>query len=53
MIHSFARVPLGFAPYGGLVQDPRGDLYGTTNNGGGNGVGSVHELQPMGDPAGS
>ena len=44
MIHSFARVPLGFAPYGGLVQDARGDLYGTTNNGGGNGVGSVYKL---------
>jgi uncharacterized repeat protein (TIGR03803 family) len=44
VIHSFARVPLGFAPYGGLVQDARGDLYGTTNNGGGNGVGSVYKL---------
>ena len=44
VVHSFARVPLGFAPYGGLVQDARGNLYGTTNNGGGNGSGSVYKL---------
>jgi uncharacterized repeat protein (TIGR03803 family) len=44
VIHSFARVPLGFSPYGGLVQDARGNLYGTTNNGGGDGVGSVYRL---------
>jgi uncharacterized repeat protein (TIGR03803 family) len=44
VIHSFARVPLGFAPHGGLVQDARGDLYGTTNNGGGSGSGSVYKL---------
>ena len=44
VIHSFARVPLGFAPYAGLVQDARGDLYGTTDNGGGSGSGSVYKL---------
>jgi uncharacterized repeat protein (TIGR03803 family) len=46
VVHSFARVPLGFAPFGGLIQDARGNLYGTTNNGGGSGVGSVYKLTP-------
>lgn len=44
VIHSFAELNLGFSPHGGLVQDARGNLYGTTNNGTEYGTGSVYEL---------
>ena len=34
----------GTFPAGGLVRDPRGNLFGTTEGGGANGVGTVFEL---------
>ena len=34
-------------PYAGLVQDARGNLYGTTPDGGANGLGTVYELSPL------
>ena len=38
----------GSTPYGGLVFDASGNLYGTTVNGGANGVGTIYELSPSG-----
>ena len=34
------------APYGGLIADPAGSLYGTTTGGGANGFGTVFKLSP-------
>jgi uncharacterized repeat protein (TIGR03803 family) len=39
----------GFAPLGAVVFDRSGNLYGTTDWGGTNGVGTVFELTPNGD----
>jgi uncharacterized repeat protein (TIGR03803 family) len=39
----------GWHPYGGLVFDAAGNLYGTTAGGGGHGDGSVFELTPSPD----
>ena len=36
--------PMPASPYGGLVADATGDLYGTTYEGGVNGLGAVFEL---------
>ncbi len=36
----------GENPYAGLIRDSKGDLYGTTYNGGANGYGTVFELSP-------
>jgi uncharacterized repeat protein (TIGR03803 family) len=38
----------GYYPYSGLVADKAGNLYGTTYQGGANGLGSVFELQLSG-----
>jgi uncharacterized repeat protein (TIGR03803 family) len=38
----------GFSPYGALVQDANGDFYGTTKDGGANGVGTVFKLSTNG-----
>ncbi len=46
-LYSFGVWPAGGNPYGGLVFDQQGNLYGTTFNGG-DGGGTVYELQPMG-----
>jgi len=56
VLHSFAGGDDGFLPYGGLVADASGDLYGTTSGGGGggngcdggNGCGIVFEIAPNG-----
>jgi hypothetical protein len=34
----------GALPYGGLISDAAGDLFGTTNLGGANGIGTVFEI---------
>ena len=44
VLHSFAHDRLGYEPYAGLIQDARGNLYGTTDNGGDGGVGSVYRV---------
>lgn len=48
-LHSFTGTPDGANPYySGLVADISGNFYGTTLNGGANGVGSVFKLTPSG-----
>jgi len=37
----------GANPYGGLLFDQQGNLYGTTSLGGANGTGTVYELSPI------
>lgn len=46
VIYSFTGKADGGTPYGGLVVDAAGNLYGTTNVGGANGQGTVFELTP-------
>jgi len=41
--------PTGKSPHGNLIADANGNLYGTTAQGGANGLGTVYELSP---PAG-
>jgi uncharacterized repeat protein (TIGR03803 family) len=36
------------APYAGLVQGTSGELYGTTNEGGNNGMGTIYKITPGG-----
>jgi uncharacterized repeat protein (TIGR03803 family) len=45
-IYAFAGSPDGANPYGGLVFDNAGNLYGTTTQGGTSGFGMVFELSP-------
>lgn len=44
-LHSFTGAD-GARPYGGLISDAAGNLYGTTLTGGANGGGTVYELTP-------
>ena len=46
-IHTFKGTPDAGSPYGGLIPDSAGNLYGTTYFGGTNGAGSVYELTPQ------
>jgi len=49
VLHSFAGYPTdGANPYAGLVRDSAGNLYGTTNQGGTSGVGTVFKLTAAG-----
>jgi uncharacterized repeat protein (TIGR03803 family) len=48
VLYSFKGVPDGQAPYGGLVLDSAGNLYGTTANGGDEGFGTVFKLDVTG-----
>lgn len=50
VLYSFAGGSDGADPLGGLIMDTSGDLYGTTQNGGSAGSGTVFELSPT--PAG-
>jgi uncharacterized repeat protein (TIGR03803 family) len=46
-LHSFGATGDGCAPYGGLVQDATGNLYGTTEHGGGtSSLGTVFKITP-------
>lgn len=43
-LYAFAGTPDAASPYGGLIADASGDIYGTTYYGGAHGLGSVFEL---------
>ncbi len=47
-LYDFQCASDGSAPYGGVIFDSAGNLYGTTNFGGANMVGTVYELSPAG-----
>ena len=44
VLHSFAGSPDGAQPYAGLVMDGAGNFYGTTENGGASGFGTVFKV---------
>jgi len=46
ILHTFGGSPDGSFPWGGVVFDTSGNLYGTTLSGGHNGVGTVFKLTP-------
>jgi len=46
VLHSFAGGNDGVAPYAGLLSDSKGDLYGTTYEGGGDDAGIIFKLIP-------
>lgn len=46
ILYSFQGAPDGSFPYGALLFDAAGNLYGTTYYGGTNGLGAVYELSP-------
>lgn len=48
VLYSFAGGTDGIYPYGGLIIDKQGNLYGTTSEGGQSGFGVVFELKPTG-----
>jgi uncharacterized repeat protein (TIGR03803 family) len=45
-VHTFTNGSDGAFPYGGLISDTSGNLYGSTTTGGVNGGGTVYELTP-------
>jgi len=47
-LYAFKGVPDGVFPYGGLIRDAQGNLYGTTYYGGTDDDGTVYRLSPMG-----
>jgi uncharacterized repeat protein (TIGR03803 family) len=51
VLYSFTGGPDGADPFGGLVLDARGNLYGTTKNGGAYGYGTVFKLAPPVPPS--
>lgn len=49
VLHSFAGYPNdGWYPFAGLVRDPKGNLYGTTQYGGSRDVGTVFKIDKSG-----
>jgi uncharacterized repeat protein (TIGR03803 family) len=46
-LYAFRGQPDAGSPYGGLIQDGKGNLFGTTYYGGANGAGSVFELHSL------
>ena len=48
VLHQFVGNPDGNFPYGGVIRDSSGNLYGTTLEGGANSVGSVFEIDTSG-----
>jgi uncharacterized repeat protein (TIGR03803 family) len=49
VLHLFGGTNDGSGPYGALIVDQKGNLYGTTFKGGSTGAGTVYELQPSGN----
>jgi uncharacterized repeat protein (TIGR03803 family) len=49
ILHIFGGAGDGFYPYGGLVRDAAGNIYGSTSNGGANGQGTIFELTSNAD----
>jgi len=50
VLHSFGAINDASSPFGGLIMDQQGNLYGTTTEGPTNDYGgTVYELQPFGD----
>jgi uncharacterized repeat protein (TIGR03803 family) len=47
-LYSFSNFPDGANPYGGVIQDASGNLYGTTHGGGTADSGTVYELDTSG-----
>ena len=47
-LYTFQGMPNAGSPYGGVIFDAKGNLYGTTYFGGTLGMGSVYELSPTG-----
>jgi uncharacterized repeat protein (TIGR03803 family) len=45
-IYAFRGMPDGSSPYGGVIADAHGNLYGTTYFGGGYDVGAFYQLSP-------
>jgi uncharacterized repeat protein (TIGR03803 family) len=48
VLYNFTGAPDGGYPYGGLVRDEAGNLYGTTETGGANGAGTVFKVDKSG-----
>ena len=48
VLHSFTGTPDGALPYAGLVLNAKGNMYGTTSQGGKNGFGTVFKVTPSG-----
>jgi uncharacterized repeat protein (TIGR03803 family) len=48
VLHSFGAFPDGANPYGGMILDAAGNLYGTTSGGGAFGVGTVFVINSEG-----
>ena len=48
VLYTFQNGTDGASPYGGLIFDPSGNLYGTTPSGGSGGGGTVFKLTPLG-----
>jgi uncharacterized repeat protein (TIGR03803 family) len=46
ILHNFENASDGAVPYGGLIFDPSGNLYGTATEGGNNEGGTIFELTP-------
>jgi uncharacterized repeat protein (TIGR03803 family) len=49
ILHSFAGGSDGLWPYGGVIMDAAGNLYGSTHSGGAYGDGTVYKLDPSGN----
>jgi len=49
VLHSFAGSPDGANPYAGLTMDYLGNLYGTTENGGVSGAGTIFKINAAGN----
>src|SRR5579863_95212 len=47
-VYSFAGTPDGAKPYGAVIADKAGNLYGTTSAGGTDNAGTVYRMQPKG-----
>ena len=50
ILYAFSGATDGYDPWGALVQDNSGAIYGTTTLGGANGLGTVFELTPSKTP---